>query len=95
MEAQTAATPQQLDEPTIPAKPPENKSDKFVRLAEPRVLRVLHAVRKVGNLSARGSYEFEPDDVTAICTTIRHAVDEMEGRFRAGSRQQIEFKLPR
>ena len=93
MEAQPAATPELSQDIPATAKPKENKSDKFIRLAEPRVVRVLHAVRKVGNLSVRGSYEYEPDDVAAICTTIRHAVDEMESRFRAHARQQIDFKL--
>lgn len=67
---------------------------KFVRLAEARTQAALNAVRKIGNLSNRRSYEFEPADVKKIAKALQEAVAEMERKFDPKSAgKQTEFRL--
>ena len=67
---------------------------KFVKLAESRVQAALTAIRKIGNLSNRRSYEFDDDDVKKIIKAIKDAVAETERKFDPASRQsQTTFKL--
>jgi len=67
---------------------------KFVKLAESRVQAALTAIRKIGNLSNRRSYEFDDADVKKIIKALRDAVAETERKFDPSSRQsQTTFKL--
>ena len=95
MEAQAAARAQHLsDQPMSGAPAKESKAQAFERLAPPRVEKALLAIRLVGNLAARGQYEYHPEDVEAITATLQRALDDMAARFRERPRQET-FKLPR
>lgn len=70
------------------------KREKFVKLAEGRVQGALNAIRKIGNLSNRRSYEYEEADVRKIMRALKEAVGEIERKFdpNSGPREKT-FKL--
>ena len=65
----------------------ESKSDKFKRLAEPRVDSTIKKIKIIGNLAA-GSYEYNAEQVEKILTTLKTAVDEVEKKFQKGLNRQ-------
>lgn len=70
------------------------KRMKFVKLAEGRVQAALAAIRKIGNLSNRRSYEFNDADVKKIVRALKDGVAEIERKFDPASRpSQPTFKL--
>lgn len=92
MEAQAAANEQLFADVPQPVR--ESKEEAFLRMAEPRVTKALDAIRLVGNLANRSSYEFQPEDIEAISATLRKALADMESRFRVNSPRE-PFKLRR
>jgi len=72
-----------------------NRRENFVRLAEARTTKVLHMIAGIGNLSNRGNYEYELQDVEKIFSAIDEAVKRSRARFRAEleSKNKSRFKL--
>jgi hypothetical protein len=66
------------------------KAEKFHAFAERRVSRVLAGLRRIGNLSRRGAYDYTPGEVTKMFAAIRKAVDEAEAKFTGG---QNDFRF--
>ena len=58
----------------------ETKAQKFVRLAESRVTKVLAELRKVGNLAAP-NYEYTEKQVKAIILALNTAISDVGIRF--------------
>jgi hypothetical protein len=54
---------------------------KFVKLAEGRVQAALTAIRKIGNLSNRRSYEFDDADIKKMMKALREALNDTERKF--------------
>lgn len=92
MEAHAAATEQLFADTPQPQR--ESKAQAFERMAPPRVERAIDAVRLVGNLANRSSYDYEPEDVRAILAELRQAVNDAESRFRSNMPRE-PFKLRR
>ena len=70
------------------------KRSKFVRLAEGRVQAALGAIRKIGNLSNRRSYECDEADVKKITRALKDAIADMERKFDPSSAPgEKTFKL--
>lgn len=67
--------------------PPENESkrEKFLRLGNPRVQRVLNSIRLVGNL-ASPNYQWTPDDINKMRTAIQGQLDKTLARFEKQDR---------
>ncbi len=61
------------------------KRTKFVKLAEGRTQAALTAIRKLGNLSNRRSYEFDESDVRKIVKVLKEAIGEVERKFDPSS----------
>jgi hypothetical protein len=57
------------------------KRMKFVKLAEGRTQAALSAIRKLGNLANRRSYDFEEGDVRKIMKALKEAISETERKF--------------
>ncbi len=75
-------------------KEDSEKRVKFVKLAEGRVQAALSAIRKIGNLSNRRSYQFDETDVRKIVKALRDAIGELERKFDPSSGPgQKTFKL--
>ena len=75
-------------------KEDSEKRVKFVKLAEGRVQAALTAIRKIGNLSNRRSYEFDEADIRKIFKALKEGIAETERKFDPSSRPtQTTFKL--
>ena len=75
-------------------KEDSERRKKFVKLAEGRVQAALNAIRKIGNLSNRRSYQFEEADVKKIMKALKDAIAETERKFDpSGGPTQTTFKL--
>ena len=70
----------------------ETKRDRFVRLAELRVNRIMKDLQLIGNLSNKGNYEYTKNDIQTIFTTIKKELAIVETRF-ATNNVQKNFKL--
>jgi len=75
-------------------QPPSQKRLKFAELASKRVNRATTAIRMIGNLSNRASYEWTERDAKLIARELRKAVKEVEDRFLGdGSRSNNNFSI--
>jgi len=76
------------------APPPgETKREKFKRLAEPRTIAVLEALRVLGNLANPNIYEHNERDAQKIFTAIEARTETVKSKFEAQSSKKEEFKL--
>lgn len=70
------------------------KRDKFVALAEKRVVRAIHDLRLIGNLSNRNNYEFSEKDVDKILNALQQEITSLRSQFKSSTaRETIEFRL--
>ncbi len=60
----------------------ESKADKFLRLAPPRVDKVIKSIESLKKLSAHGSYEYTSEQATKMFTAIRSELDACEAAFK-------------
>jgi hypothetical protein len=75
-------------------QPMRDKRKKFVQLAEARVARAMNDIRLIGNLSNRGAYTYDHDDVRKIFKALQRELDAAKSKFggETGSRE-TEFRL--
>ena len=59
----------------------ESKADKFVRLGEYRVNKVIDAIGRLENLSNRTNYEYTQEQVEAMFSIMEKRLLEVKGRF--------------
>ena len=72
----------------------ESREDKFRRLAEARVNKILHLYRLLGNLSWTGTYAYTKDQVDQIFTTLQAELLRVKLRFlRTQSTAKKRFVL--
>jgi hypothetical protein len=62
-------------------KQDNEKRSKFVKLAEGRAQAALTAIRKIGNLSNRRSYDYDETDVRKMTRALKDAIADMERKF--------------
>lgn len=75
-------------------KQDNEKRVKFVKLAEGRVQAALGAIRKIGNLANRRSYDFDEADVKKMMKALREALADTERKFDPSSGPTAKtFKL--
>lgn len=73
---------------------PNEKREKFVRLAEGRTQTALDAIRKLGNLANTRAYEYEQDDIKKIIKALRDATSDIEKKFGSSTvARESKFKL--
>lgn len=74
-------------------KPPkESKDEKFHRLAEARVNKILHLFRLLGNLSWTANYAYSREQVEQIFTTLQLELVKTKLRFLR-SQEQIKKRF--
>ena len=72
----------------------ESDRDKFVRLANSRVNKVIRSIRTIGNLSNRSNYSYTDDDVEKIFRALQEELKRCRRRFsREGSDSRVEFRI--
>ena len=59
----------------------ESKADKFVRLGEYRVNKVIDAIGRLENLSNRTNYEYTQEQVEAMFSVLESKVAEVKAKF--------------
>lgn len=70
------------------------KRKKFVRLAENRTTSAIKAIRNIGKLGNKSSYEYDDKDVKKIVGVLTKELDAMKARLSdSGSKEAIEFRL--
>jgi hypothetical protein len=71
----------------------ESKAEKFVRLGEYRVNKVIEAIGRLENLSSRSSYEYEPEQVDAMFSIMEKRLMEVKGRFAPKQAKESTFSF--
>jgi len=69
----------------------EDKKEKFRRLAAYRTNEVLKRLKVLGNCANRSTYEYTPEEVNKIFSTIEKKVREIRAKFHFP--KEKEFKL--
>ena len=70
------------------AQAQETKEEKFARLATKRTQAALTKIRLLGNLTG-SSYRYTEDQAGKIITTLRQAIDEVDGKFKKIRGQKV------
>lgn len=71
-----------------------NKRDKFIKLAENRVLRAIKDIRLIGNLSNKNNYSYTEKDISKIISVLEQEVKLLKTRFLSdGVKEEPVFKL--
>lgn len=68
----------------------ESKSDRFCRVAEARVNKIIKMVRLLGNCSGI-AYEHTPDQVQQIFGTLQTELDRAKRRFTTPARKKFSL----
>ncbi|MDO5123118.1 MAG: hypothetical protein Q4D44_00445 [Eubacteriales bacterium] len=71
----------------------EPKDERFVRLAEARVNKIIKMVRLLGNLSGSSNYSYTQRQVEQIYTALQTELDKSRKRFAAGKTGKQRFSL--
>jgi len=74
------------------ANPDETPEDKFKRIANLRVPNAIKKVKLIGNLAA-SAYKSTDEQIDKIIASLRQAVDEVEAKFKKGSKKTDSFSL--
>lgn len=59
----------------------ESKADKFVRLGESRVNKVMEAIGRIEHLANRGNYDYTPEQVEEMFSIMENRLAEVKSRF--------------
>ena len=76
--------------PGFDANEGETKHDRFLRLGEARMNKVLHGLDQIANLSGP-NYEYGDAEVERMMSAIRARVDDVERRLRRQKPEKSEF----
>lgn len=71
----------------------ESKSDRFVRLAEARVNKLIKMIRLLGNCSMKCNYEFTEDQVSQIFSTLYNELYKARAKYSIAKREKKPFSL--
>jgi len=69
------------------------KRERFVRIAERRVNRILESLDSLGNCSNRRNYEYSEQDVKKIFNEVEKKIREVKLLFQGSSQDKKAFKL--
>lgn len=69
------------------------KRDRFVRIAESRVNRILSSLDNLGKCSNKRNYEYSEKDARKIFREIDHKVKEIKLQFQGGTKTKGKFRL--
>ena len=70
------------------------KRQKFVKIVERRVTKVIKDLRLIGNLSNKRVYRYNDEDIKKIISAIETEMRNLKNRFTSsGDNEQIIFKI--
>lgn len=64
------------------------KRERFVRLANSRMTKVLNELRVLGHLSNTGNYDYGPKDVEKIFDRLEEKLAQLRSRFEVGKEEE-------
>ena len=70
----------------------ENKQEKFKRLAEKRVSKILEEIRILSNLSNKAIYEFNEEQIDTIFSRLEEELVVIRSKFKVYHKNE-KFKL--
>ena len=59
----------------------ESKSETFIRIAKPRVEKILKSLRVLGNCANRNNYEYTSEQIESIGLALTNALNETITKF--------------
>lgn len=71
----------------------ESRNERFVRVVEKRVDKLINMIRLLGNCSNRVSYEYTPAQVDQVFGALQTSLDTAHERFRDGLKSKKRFSL--
>lgn len=74
-------------------KTKESKEALFLRVATPRVEKVLRTLRILGNCSNRQNYGYDQEQIDKIYTTLQEALDNMIYKYTPSKAEQEKFEF--
>lgn len=60
----------------------ETKSERFKRVANPRLIKAIKAIQLVGNCSDTGSYEYTDEQIDKLESALKQSVTKVVTQFR-------------
>lgn len=71
----------------------ETKSERFRRIAEARVNKIIRMLRLLGNCAATSVYAYDDSEVEQIFSTLQIELDKARVRYTEGVRSKKRFSL--
>ena len=75
------------------ANPGETKNEKFMRLAEYRVNKLMTAIASLDKLHNRSSYDYSEEQVNMMFSTIEEQLAQAKSHFQAGKVKEAKFSF--
>jgi len=69
------------------------KRERFIRVVESRVNKILYNLDNLGKCSNKRNYEYSEGEVRKIFREIEHKVKETRLQFQSANEKQRKFKL--
>ena len=79
--------------PVVVEKKAESKSERFVRLATPRVEKVLKSLRILGNCSDTNNYEYTKQQVDKMSIKLMKAFEQTITKFHNIKKEAESFEF--
>ena len=80
-------------EATKISKTGETRRNRFVKIAEGRVNRILDGLDSLGKCSNRSNYEYSEEDIKKIFGEIDKKVRDIRTLFQGNTKNKARFKL--
>ena len=71
----------------------ESKSETFIRIAKPRVEKILKSLRVLGNCANRNNYEYTSEQIESIGLALTNALNETITKFTPSKQEQESFEF--
>ncbi len=71
----------------------ETKADRFVRIIEARVNKIIKMIRLIGNCSNTANYEYTTENIDQIFDTLHEELDKTKKRFMLVKSGKARFSL--
>lgn len=74
-------------------KDTESREERFIRMGQTRMNKVLDSIRLLKNLSNRSSYSYTDEQVDKMFQTIDMAVTDAKNSFAGTKKTEADFKF--
>lgn len=71
----------------------ESKHDKFIRIAEARVNKIIDMIRLLSNCSNKATYQYNDEDIKKIFSTLEQELKSCKSKFQDAGEKNNKFTL--